>query len=83
MNECKIAHGMSRGVSKRAEKEQKLAQQEVHVEENREKPNSQGITKLMIETDTDDPNLRRTRVTGQQRNPTPQWGLQSSAPQGG
>ena len=44
---------MAGGVSIEAEKEPELAQQEAHVEENREKHGSQGNTKLMMETDTD------------------------------
>ena len=43
---------MDGGVSNAAEEEPELAQQEAHVEENREKHSSQGDTKLMMETDT-------------------------------
>ena len=43
---------MAGGATRGAEKELELAQQEAHMEENREKHSSQGDTKLMMETDT-------------------------------
>ena len=62
---------MDGGVSRGTEKEPELAQQEAHMEENREKHGSQGDTKLMMETDTDKSINPETNDVGKLRNPTP------------
>ena len=53
-NECQISYGESVIVSKETEKEKELAQQEPHVEVNKEKPSSQANTELIMEADVDE-----------------------------
>ena len=62
---------MSVGISKEAEKEQKLVHQESHVEGNKEQQSSQGNTKLMMETDTDESIDPETYDVNALENPNP------------
>ena len=62
---------MAGGASRGAEKELELAQQEAHMEENREKHSYQGNKKLMMETDTDKSFNPETDNVNKLGNPTP------------
>ena len=62
---------MSVVVSKEAEKEQGLAQQEPHVEGNKEQHSFQANTKLMMETDIDESINPETDSVNTLGNPNP------------